>query len=73
MLRSARPVCQAEVDARVAMYTEEAEDELLGGRPDFVLDAIDNIHTKVHGPALHPERMAPITPSFRTGNRSRPE
>jgi tRNA A37 threonylcarbamoyladenosine dehydratase len=55
------------------MYTEEAEDELLGGRPDFVLDAIDNIHTKVHGPALHPERMAPITPSFRTGNRSRPE
>ena len=36
------------VDARVAMYTEEAEEELLSGRPDFVLDAIDNIDTKVH-------------------------
>ena len=36
----------------MAMYTEEAEDELLGGRPDFVLDAIDNINTKVLGPDL---------------------
>lgn len=31
----------------VAMYTAEAEEELLGGSPDFVLDAIDNIDTKV--------------------------
>ena len=46
-LTAAWPVCQAEVDARVAMYTEEVEEELLGGRPDFVLDAIDNINTKV--------------------------
>lgn len=29
------------------MYTAEAEEELLGGAPDFVLDAIDNTHTKV--------------------------
>lgn len=30
------------------MYTEEAEEQLLGGNPDFVLDAIDNIDTKVY-------------------------
>ncbi len=34
----------------VAMYTAEAEEELLGGSPNFVLDAIDNIDTKV-GPS----------------------
>ena len=33
------------------MYTEEAEEALLGGRPDFVLDAIDNINTKVSSTA----------------------
>ena len=44
---------EADVDARVAMYEEDAEDELLGawggdGRaPDFVVDCIDNIDTKV--------------------------
>ena len=32
----------------MAMYTEEAEEELLSGHPDFVLDAIDNINTKVY-------------------------
>ena len=32
------------------MYTEEAEEALLGGHPDFVLDAIDNINTKVSSP-----------------------
>ena len=45
---------EAEVDARIAMYEADAEDELLGpwggegGRmPDFVVDCIDNIDTKV--------------------------
>ena len=44
---------EADVDARVAMYEEDAEDELLGawggdGRaPDFVVDCIDHIDTKV--------------------------
>jgi len=36
----------------VAMYTEEAEEALLGGHPDFVLDAIDNINTKVSSSVL---------------------
>lgn len=38
---------QAEVEAVVEMYTQEREEELLSGNPDFVLDAIDNIDTKV--------------------------
>ena len=29
------------------MFTEENADQLLAGKPDFVLDAIDNIDTKV--------------------------
>lgn len=29
------------------MYTEETEEHILAGNPDFVLDAIDNIDTKV--------------------------
>ena len=35
------------MEALVEMYTPEAEERLLGGSPDFVLDAIDNIDTKV--------------------------
>jgi hypothetical protein len=38
---------QAEVDARVEMFTAEKEEQLLSGNPTFVLDAIDNIDTKV--------------------------
>lgn len=38
---------QAEVEAVVAMFTEEATERLLAGNPNFVIDAIDNIDTKV--------------------------
>lgn len=41
---------QAEVEAVVEMYTAEREEALLSGEPTFVLDAIDNIDTKVRGP-----------------------
>ena len=40
-------ILQAEVECLVQMYTPEAEEQLLGGAPSFVLDAIDNIDTKV--------------------------
>ncbi|KAI5078153.1 hypothetical protein GOP47_0007977 [Adiantum capillus-veneris] len=39
------PECQ--VDARVQMYDSLSEEDILGGSPDFVLDCIDNIDTKV--------------------------
>lgn len=38
---------QAEVEALVSMCTADNVDELLAGNPDYVLDAIDNIDTKV--------------------------
>lgn len=43
------PTAQADLEAVVEMYTAEREEELLGGpvRPDYVIDAIDNIDTKV--------------------------
>ena len=47
---------QAEVEAVVEMYTEEREEALLCGSPDYVIDAIDNIDTKVSaagGVCLH--------------------
>lgn len=40
---------QAEVEAVVSMCTADNIEQLLSGQPDFVLDAIDNIHTKVRG------------------------
>lgn len=53
-------VPETEVDARVAMYSEEAEESLLEGRPDFVLDAIDNIDTKVALLAACKRRGIPV-------------
>ena len=53
-------VPEAEVDARVAMYSKEAEEELLEGKPDFVLDAIDNIDTKVALLAACRRRGVPV-------------
>ncbi|CAN6466767.1 unnamed protein product [Victoria cruziana] len=38
---------ECEVDARVQMYDSSSEEEVLGGCPDYVLDCIDNIDTKV--------------------------
>ncbi|RLN11447.1 tRNA threonylcarbamoyladenosine dehydratase isoform X2 [Panicum miliaceum] len=39
------PECQ--IDARVQLYDPSSEADILSGQPDFVLDCIDNIDTKV--------------------------
>ncbi|ONK67119.1 tRNA threonylcarbamoyladenosine dehydratase 2 [Asparagus officinalis] len=44
-LLSVFPECQ--IEARVQLYDSSSEDEILSGQPDFVLDCIDNIDTKV--------------------------
>ncbi|KAI3983080.1 hypothetical protein MKX01_035361 [Papaver californicum] len=36
-----------QIDARVQLYDDSSEEEILSGKPDFVLDCIDNIDTKV--------------------------
>lgn len=41
---------QAQVESVVAMCSADNVHELLADNPDFVLDAIDNIHTKVQTP-----------------------
>ena len=51
---------EAVLDVRVAMYEESAEEELLGGNPDFVVDCIDNIDTKVHLLAACVRRQVPV-------------
>ncbi|KAI4389345.1 hypothetical protein MLD38_001579 [Melastoma candidum] len=38
---------ESHIDATVLLYDESSEDEILSGNPDFVLDCIDNIDTKV--------------------------
>ncbi|KAK1302398.1 Ubiquitin-like modifier-activating enzyme 5 [Acorus calamus] len=39
------PECQ--IEAKVQLYNSSSEEEILSGNPDFVLDCIDNIDTKV--------------------------
>ncbi|KAL2935453.1 tRNA threonylcarbamoyladenosine dehydratase [Bienertia sinuspersici] len=39
------PECQ--IDAQVLLYDASSEEKILSGNPDFVLDCIDNIDTKV--------------------------
>ncbi|PQM40739.1 tRNA threonylcarbamoyladenosine dehydratase-like isoform X1 [Prunus yedoensis var. nudiflora] len=39
------PECQ--IEAKVLLYDASTEEEILSGHPDFVLDCIDNIDTKV--------------------------
>ena len=58
---------EADVEAINAMYTEEAEEQLLAGRPDFVLDAIDNIDTKVALLAACHRRGIPVLSSAGAG------
>eukprot|EP00124_Ichthyophonus_hoferi_P001278 Ihof_evm15s62 gene=Ihof_evmTU15s62 len=38
---------KAKVEALATMFSYEKADELLGGKPDYVLDCIDNLETKV--------------------------
>ncbi|DBB11804.1 TPA: hypothetical protein ACH3X3_005959 [Trebouxia sp. C0006] len=63
---------EAEVEAINAMYTEAAEDQLLGGKPDFVMDAIDNIDTKVALLAACHRRGIPVLSSAGAGSRADP-
>ncbi|CAN4095128.1 unnamed protein product [Withania somnifera] len=39
------PECH--IDAKVILYDSSSEEDILSGQPDFVLDCIDNIDTKV--------------------------
>lgn len=51
---------QAEIEAVKQFYNAESADELLDGRPDYVVDAIDNVTAKCHLIATCRERGLPL-------------
>lgn len=51
---------EASLDCRTTMYEKSVEEELLGGAPDFVIDCIDNIDTKVDLLAACVRRSIPV-------------
>lgn len=53
-------VPEADIEACNEMFTAETEDALLCGTPDFVIDAIDNIATKVALLAACHHRKIPV-------------
>jgi len=62
------------VEAINAMYRREAEEEVLGGprRPDYVIDAIDNIDTKVDLLAACKARGLPVLAVAGAGAKADP-
>ena len=58
------PECQ--IDAKVQLYDASSEAEILSGQPDFVLDCIDNIDTKVTNASIQTSTFFSIcaTPYF---------
>lgn len=69
-LRLAHPT--GTVVARKEFYSEEASDELLSGRIDYVIDAIDSIKAKTHLIATCLRRAIPIVSSMGAAARIDP-
>ncbi|KAF6144693.1 hypothetical protein GIB67_006185 [Kingdonia uniflora] len=64
------PECQ--IDARVQLYDASSEEEILSGRPDYVLDCIDNIDTKVALLAACVRRRLKVLSATGAGARADP-
>jgi tRNA threonylcarbamoyladenosine dehydratase len=63
---------EAQVEPIVQMYNDDTEDLILSGRPDFVLDAIDNIETKVSLLAACKRRGIPVLAVAGAGAKADP-
>ncbi|KAM0747569.1 hypothetical protein T439DRAFT_340658 [Meredithblackwellia eburnea MCA 4105] len=59
-----------EVDARVELFGQENAAELLDGKPDYVIDCIDNIDTKVDLLAYCHQNKIPVFSSLGAGAKS---
>ena len=68
----ARIYPEASLEVCTAMYRKEAEEELLGGEPDFVVDCIDNIDTKVELLAACVRREIPVLACGGAGSKCDP-
>ncbi|OMO56736.1 UBA/THIF-type NAD/FAD binding protein [Corchorus capsularis] len=64
------PECQ--IDAKVLLYDSSSEEEILSGNPDFVLDCIDNIDTKVSLLAACVRRNLKVLSATGAGARADP-
>uniref|UniRef100_A0A804PWM6 THIF-type NAD/FAD binding fold domain-containing protein n=1 Tax=Zea mays TaxID=4577 RepID=A0A804PWM6_MAIZE len=64
------PECQ--IDAKVQLYDASSEEEILSGQPDFVLDCIDNIDTKVSLLAACVRRGLKVLSAMGAGARADP-
>ncbi|KAJ4816765.1 tRNA threonylcarbamoyladenosine dehydratase [Rhynchospora pubera] len=64
------PECQ--IEARVQLYDSSSEEEILSGNPDFVLDCIDNIDTKVALLAACVRRGLKVLSAMGAGARADP-
>ncbi len=62
----------AAIEARAAFYSEQTASQLLLPRPDFVVDAIDNITAKCHLLAECRQAGIPIVSSLGAGGRVDP-
>ncbi|THU47344.1 hypothetical protein C4D60_Mb09t14500 [Musa balbisiana] len=60
------------VEARVQLYDPSSEEEILSGHPDFVLDCIDNIDTKVALLAACVRRGLKVLSAMGAGARADP-
>uniref|UniRef100_A0A7S3QJN2 THIF-type NAD/FAD binding fold domain-containing protein n=1 Tax=Dunaliella tertiolecta TaxID=3047 RepID=A0A7S3QJN2_DUNTE len=63
---------EAELECLVQMYTADQEEQLLAGNPTFVLDAIDNIDTKVALVAACKRRGIPVLSVAGAGAKADP-
>ena len=63
---------EAKVEALCEMYTDTNEELILSGNPDFVVDAIDNIDTKVALLAACHRRGIPVLCSAGAGAKADP-
>ncbi|XP_043707029.1 tRNA threonylcarbamoyladenosine dehydratase [Telopea speciosissima] len=63
---------ESQVDARVQLYDASCEEEILSGQPDFVLDCIDNIDTKVSLLAACVRRSLKVLSATGAGARADP-
>ncbi|KAF9115413.1 hypothetical protein BGX27_007913 [Mortierella sp. AM989] len=61
-----------EVDARVELFQEDSAEELLSGNPDYVIDAIDNINTKLALLKFCYDRKIPVMSSMGAGAKADP-
>ncbi|ORY00830.1 hypothetical protein K493DRAFT_278430 [Basidiobolus meristosporus CBS 931.73] len=63
----------ADIDARVELFKDESAEALLEGcKPDFVLDCIDNIDTKLHLLKYCHENNIPVISSMGAGAKADP-